>query len=125
MSVTGAPGARAVALAGGRQAERWALRQGPFRAFAYYRRGREERGMPQLPRGPAASVGEDRRGGSVKVRRRTQGKREAGEREGGGSGLGTGLGFRVAMGVRPPVACAVGAIRNSAFFDDEEGAKRR
>jgi len=35
--------------------------------------------MPQLPRGPAASVGEDRRGGSVKVRRRTQGKREAGE----------------------------------------------
>lgn len=74
--------------------------QGPFRAFAYYRRGSEE-GMPRLPRGPAASVGEGRRGGSVKVRRRTQGKRgrmvDWREREGGGGGLG----FRVAMVVRP------------------------
>ena len=52
--------------------------------------------MPQLPRGPAASVGEDRRGGSVKVRRRTQGKREASVW---------------------PWACA--------FLDDEEGEKRR
>ena len=79
--------------------------------------------MPRLAPGARGVSRRGQEGGSVKVRRRTQGKREAGEREGGGSGLGTGLGFRVAMGVRPPVA--VGAIRNSAFFDDEEGAKRR
>ena len=56
--------------------------------------------MPRLAPGARGVSGRGQEGGSVKVRRRTQGKREAGEREGGGSGLGTGLGFRVAMGVR-------------------------
>ena len=60
--------------------------------------------MPRLAPGARGVSGRGQEGGSVKVRRRTQGKREASVW---------------------PWACAVGAIHNSAFFDDEEGEKRR
>lgn len=69
---------------------------GPFRAFAYRRSSGE---MTSLPRVAAVSVCERRRGGSVKVRRTTQGKLE---REGSGSQRSVGVWVSVwpAMGVR-------------------------
>ena len=130
MSVTGA---RAVALAGGPTGGGGGPPAGAFGLSAPSRTTgaaarRECRGWP---RGPAASVGEDRRGGSVKVRRRTQGKREAGEwRERAVAAAWASVWpwacARYKSGRLTPVACAAGTFATPpSSLTARRGGKKR